>query len=86
MAFPSRPSNENFPPSFVMSATGDTWCLPHAEPMVDFLKEKGVNAELHIYGDDGHKPPHVFHINIRDPYATECNDDECAFFKTHIAQ
>ena len=23
---------------------------------------------------------HVFHVNIRLPEATECNDDTCAFF------
>ena len=75
---------ESFPPSFVMSATGDSWCLPHAQPMADFLREKGIDCELHIYGDDSHRPSHVFHINIRDPYATVCNDEECAFFQKYI--
>ena len=76
---------ENFPPSFVMSSTGD-FLLSAAEPMARFLKEKGVEAELHIYGDGGNKPPHVFHVNIRNPYATQCNDDECAFFRKHLAE
>ena len=75
---------EAFPPSFVMSATGDDWCLPHAEPMAEFLKAKGIEAELHIYGDSSERPPHVFHINIRSPYATVCNDEECAFFRRFI--
>lgn len=75
---------EDFPPSFVMSATGDDWCLPHAEPMAEFLKAKGIEAELHIYGDSSERPPHVFHINIRSPYATACNDEECAFFRRFI--
>jgi acetyl esterase/lipase len=75
---------EDFPPSFVMSATGDDWCLPHAEPMAEFLKAKGIEAELHIYGDSSERPPHVFHINIRSPYATVCNDEECAFFRRFI--
>ena len=75
----------DFPPAFVMSATGDDWCLPHAEPMAQFLEEKGIPAELHIYGDSTNKPPHVFHVNIRNPVATQCNDDECAFFREFIA-
>ena len=75
---------ENFPPTFVMSATGDDWCLPHAEPMYRFLQEKGIEAELHIYGDSSEKPPHVFHVNIRSPYAIACNDEECAFFRRFI--
>ena len=41
----------DFPPAFVMSATGDM-CLPYAEPMYNLLTEKGIEAELHIYGDD----------------------------------
>ena len=77
---------EDFPPAFVMSAMGDTWCLPHAEPMYEFLREKGIEAELHIYGDDGNRPPHVFHIDIRNPIATRCNDDECTFFARYIAR
>ena len=75
---------ESFPPAFVMSATGDSLCLPFAEPMYRFLQEKGVESELHIYGDEINKLPHVFHVNIRNPFATQCNDDECAFFKRHI--
>ena len=64
-----------------MSATGDGWCLPHAGPMYDFLIEKGIEAELHIYGYDRNRPPHVFHVDIRNPYATQCNDEACAFFE-----
>ena len=75
----------DFSPAFVMSATGDSWCLPHAEPMAQFLEGKGIVTELHIYGDSANKPPHVFHIDIRNPVATQCNDDECAFFREFIA-
>ena len=74
---------EAFPPSFVMSATGDM-CLPYARPMSEALTENGVENELHIYGDETEKPPHVFHVNIRNAFAIRCNDDECAFFTSHI--
>ena len=75
----------DFPPAFVMSSTGDM-CLPYAEPMYNLLAEKGVEAELHIYGDDQNKLPHVFHINIRNSYAEQCNDDECVFFEKFLGQ
>ena len=75
----------NFPPSFVMSSTGDM-ALPNAQPMSEFLTEKGVENELHIYGDGKTKPPHVFHCDIRSEYATICNDEECAFFRRYMAQ
>ena len=74
-----------FPPAFVMSATGDI-CLPYAEPLHEFLDETGIVNELHIYGDQMNKPPHVFHINIRNDMATLCNDDECAFFARYISK
>ena len=69
-----------YPPSFVMSATGDS-CLPYAEPFCRLLQDRGVYAELHIYGDSSEKPPHVFHVNIKTDVATLCNDEECAFFR-----
>ncbi|MBR0159884.1 MAG: alpha/beta hydrolase [Oscillospiraceae bacterium] len=73
----------DFPPAFVMSATGDG-CLPYAEPMYELLTARGVNSELHIYGDEQEKPPHVFHVNIKSEVATVCNDEECAFFRERI--
>ncbi len=73
----------DFPPAFVMSATGDL-CLPFAKPMHDFLQAQGVESELHIYGDENEKPPHVFHVNIKTALAARCNDEECAFFLTHL--
>ena len=75
----------DFPPSFVMSSTGDM-ALPNAQPMSEFLTEAGIENELHIYGDEKTKPPHVFHCDIRSEYATLCNDEECAFFERHIGK
>ena len=72
-----------FPPAFVMSSTGDM-CLPFAVPMSDCLTKAGVENEVHIYGDDSTKPPHVFHINIRNKIAEQCNKDECDFFRERI--
>ena len=73
----------DFPPSFVMSSTGD-FLLKCAQPMADLLTERGVEAEMHIYGDEETKPGHVFHCDIRSEYAKKCNDEECEFFRRHI--
>ena len=76
---------QDFPPSFVMSSTGDM-ALQYARPMSEFLTGIGVYSELHIYGDEHTKPPHVFHCDIRSAYATQCNDEECAFFQRYIQE
>ena len=47
------------------------------------LKEKGVECEIHIYGDAQTKAPHVFHLNMKSTLADQCNDGECAFFRAH---
>jgi len=73
----------DFPPAFVMSATGDM-CLPYAGPMAEYLRGAGVEAELHIYGDASNRLPHVFHVNIKTEDAARCNDEECAFFLAHM--
>ncbi len=73
----------DFPPAFVMSATGDM-CLPYAGPMAEHLRSAGVEAELHIYGDASNRLPHVFHVNIKTEDAARCNDEECAFFLAHM--
>lgn len=76
--------DSRYPPSFVMSAVAD-FLLPCAAPMAAFLTEKGVENELHIYGEKGkNELGHVFHCNMRSTDAAQCNDEECAFFKRHI--
>lgn len=75
---------DKFPPSFVMSCKND-FLLENAQPMCDFLKKKGVYSEVKIYGrEDQEEIAHVFHVNIKLPEATRCNDDECAFFRRFV--
>ena len=71
-----------FPPSFVMTSNGD-FLRERAEPFVQILTARGVENELHIYSPDDHELGHVFHCNMKEPYAKICNDDECAFFASH---
>lgn len=76
--------NENYPPSYVMSAVND-FLLPKAEPMSQHLKELGVPFELKIYGSKEREDiAHVFHVNCKLEEARICNDEECAFFRKYI--
>lgn len=80
----SRHTTKDFPPAFVMSAAND-YLKFMAKPMYRLLRRKGVEAQLHIYGTREQKEiAHVFHVNCKLPLADKCNDDECAFFRTHI--
>jgi len=76
--------NADYPPAFIMSGKGD-FLLPAAEPFYRFLKEKGLEAELHLYGMDDEKDlGHVFHCNVRTEAAKRCNDEECNFFRKYV--
>ncbi len=75
--------NADFPPAFVMSATGD-FLYEMAAPMSALLTERGVENELHLYGDETNKPGHVFHVDVRSEEARICNDEECAFFRRFL--
>lgn len=72
-----------FPPAFVMTAYGDG-LFEDAFTISHHLTEAGVENELHIYGTKENPPGHVFHLNIRDPEAIRCNDEECEFFREHM--
>lgn len=73
----------DFPPAFVMTAEGD-FLAEQAKPLVEQLKEMGVEAEYHYYGDKDHVLGHVFHCDIRSESAARCNREECAFFRKHL--
>ena len=74
-----------FPPAFVMTSNGD-FLRERAEPFVKILTAKGVEAELRVYSPKDKELGHVFHCNMKEPYAKICNDDECAFFTAHAAK
>lgn len=76
----------SYPPAFIMSAVHDP-LLPNAQPMADHLKEKGVEAELHVYGrPEDLYMGHVFHCNLHLAEAQQCNEEECEFFRRHISR
>lgn len=76
---------KKLPPIFLMTANHDM-PFPH-DSMIrldGYLMAKGINHELHIYGDKDHPRGHVFHIDQRDPIATKCNRDEMNFYRKYI--
>ena len=76
----------DFPPAFVMSARYDY--LRFMAPMLHrLLKRKGVESILRIYGRKGQKEMgHVFHLKCKLEMADVCNDEQCAFFRKHMAK
>ncbi len=77
---PAGRVNSAFPPAYVMTAVKD-FLKADAEVMKRALDGAHVPNELHVYDDPSHSLGHVFHLNIREPHAVQCNDEECAFFR-----
>lgn len=73
-----------FPPSFIMTSTGD-FLRPNAAPLGEHLTSLGVENEVHVYGEEHEPLGHVFHCDMRNPYAAACNEEECEFFRKHLA-
>ena len=71
---------DSYPPVFIMSSNGD-FLLDRVKEFADLLTMKGVEHEVHIYSPKDRKLGHVFHCNMNEPYAKQCNDEECAFFR-----
>lgn len=73
---------KDYPATHVTTACGD-FLRDNARPMAEFLQSKGIRANTNCYGKDRSKEVgHVFHVNISLPEATQCNDDQCEFFRT----
>ena len=78
--------NKQYPPAFVMTSRNDYLRLM-APPLHWLLRFKGVESVLRIYGKKSQKDiGHVFHLNCHKKLAEQCNDDQCAFFRDHMAQ
>ena len=71
----------NYPPAHITTAHHD-FLKDNAQPMFEFLSEKGIPCKLDCYGsEEGKTVGHVFHVTITNPEAVRCNDDAAAFFK-----
>ena len=76
--------DHRYPASFVTTGTHD-FLRANAQPMWQFLQERGVDAQWRCYGaEDDESVVHVFHCNIIHPEAVRCNDDTAAFFRKYL--
>lgn len=74
---------DTFPSAFIMTAPQD-FLKSQGAVMAAQLAEKNAEHVLRFYMDEACSLAHVFHLNIRSPWAARCNDDECAFFRAHM--
>lgn len=71
--------NENFPPSYIMTAYYD-FLRDDGVEFAEILKKNGVKYSFRMFGDETTQDmSHVFHLNIRTNEAKLCNDEECEF-------
>ncbi len=76
---------KDFPPSFVMTCNED-FLKEQAPLMVARLESLKVPVQYHCYGTDAVRLYHVFHCNVKLKEATQCNDDECDFFRNYMEE
>lgn len=74
----------DFPPVFVMTGTGD-FLKEQAPYLTRRLEKHHVPFQYKIYGTEENLLPHVFHCDMYSPDARQCNDDECAFFRSFLS-
>ena len=75
---------EKYPPAYITTACHD-FLRDCAQPMYDYLTQKGIPCAWKCYGTEDNKDvAHVFHVNILLPEAVRCNDDAAAFFRKYV--
>lgn len=80
---PTHFVTDQFPPTFLMTATGDF--LKNQAPLMKACFDScGVPYEYKVYGDETNALSHVFHCDMRLADAGICNDDECDFFRGYV--
>ncbi len=80
---PERYVTAHFPPTYLMTASGD-FLKKHTPYMAERLTEQEVEFEYHFYGNSEKTLGHVFHVNMKLEDAVRCNKDECRFFQKYI--
>ncbi|MGT2829496.1 alpha/beta hydrolase [Streptococcus hillyeri] len=73
------------PPLFIMTASDD-FLRDNSTRLDGYLIAKGIEHEFHIYGTPDNPKHHVFHCNIRDEMANQCNQDELNFFRRYLVK
>lgn len=76
--------NKDFPPAYIMSCEGD-FLLAQAPMLHEAYRKAGAESELYIFGSKDHPLYHVFHVTVQEKEGQRCNDEECEFFRRHMA-
>lgn len=71
---------EEYPPVFLMTSSGD-FTQSQALAMAECLMERKVPFLFRFYDNETHDLKHVFHVDMKCPQATICNDETCRFFE-----
>ena len=75
---------KDYPPTYVMTSYYD-FLRENAEPMHQFLREKGVDSVFKCYGEEGQEyMGHVCHVNMNLDEAKQINQDEVKFFEKYL--
>lgn len=76
--------NADYPPTFAFTAYND-FLVEECMPFVEFLKEKGIEAEGRIFGTKEEvNIGHVFHVDMKLAEGEKANKAQIEFFKKHI--
>ncbi|MBR1744296.1 MAG: alpha/beta hydrolase [Lachnospiraceae bacterium] len=70
---------DKFPQTFLMTAEEDFLKYQLPDVLLKML-EKNVAFTARYYKASKERLGHVFHLDIRNEYAKQCNDEECAYF------
>lgn len=74
---------KRLPPLFLMTSNQD-FIRDCTVRLDGFLLAKGIRHEFHSYGDEKNPQGHVFHCDVRNKTALECNKEEMEFFRRHV--
>ena len=80
---PARHVTADFPPCYVMTATGD-FLRTQPEYFLPVLEEQGIEHTYKLWGTEAEQLLHVFHLDLRKPVSARCNDEEAAFLKGYV--
>lgn len=70
-------------PLFIMTSSDD-FLRDDSVRLDGYLLAKGFEHEFHSYGSPDNPKGHVFHCNIKDKTAKQCNQDQINFFRKYM--
>ena len=74
---------DKFLPTIYATCPGD-FLKDQAPILAERLMANNIPHEFIFLGSNTNPLGHVFHLNMREPLGTVCNDLECEFFRRHI--